>query len=46
MAPPFTGRSLIRDRLFMVMKGGFGLARLRRCLEQHTFAALESRGSR
>jgi hypothetical protein len=30
----------------MVIKGGFGLARLRfRCLEQQTFAALESRGS-
>jgi hypothetical protein len=29
----------------MVMKGGLGSAKLRcRCLEQHTFAALESRG--
>ncbi|HWN77905.1 MAG TPA: hypothetical protein VNN81_08505 [Bradyrhizobium sp.] len=33
-------------RLFMVMKGELGLAKLRyRCMEQHTFAALESQGS-
>jgi len=30
----------------MVMKGELGLAKLRcRCLEQHTFAALEPQGS-